>query len=132
MSDAGGLGEANSWDKTGPTIFLPWIRPMNPGGLDWGNNCLVDAEKEGTLRTLIYDVSGIEKATLHYYMVGGHPQEMELKNLGAYPCNTGAAETSTLFEAIFPAQSGNIRYFIEATDKCGNVSRSPMGRIFVR
>jgi hypothetical protein len=35
-------------DRTGPTIFAPWVTPENPGGKRWGQGCLLDAPREGT------------------------------------------------------------------------------------
>jgi hypothetical protein len=36
------------WDRTGPTIFPPWVTPENPGGKRWGQGCLLDAPRQGS------------------------------------------------------------------------------------
>ncbi|MCL2220032.1 MAG: glycosyl hydrolase family 57 [Chitinispirillia bacterium] len=116
-------------DKTGPVIFPPWVTPENPGGKTWGNNCLRDAEKEGTVHTFIYDVSGLSSATL-VIRAGGKEQRITMKG-GTYPSKTSPAVTGEYYTAKLPQGLGDVRYYIEAEDKKKNVSVSSLERIFL-
>jgi hypothetical protein len=119
-------------EKTGPTIFLPWVRPANPGGKDWGQGGLVDAAPEAIFRTFIHDISGIEKVTLQYRKVNGRgKKQVAMQDCGTYPSRTIPSISAVQYKAVLPAGTGNIRYFIEAVDKCGNVSYSPVGQIYI-
>lgn len=118
-------------DRTGPTIFMPWVRPANPGGKDWGPGGLVDAASDATVRTFIYDISGITKVTLHYSEVGGTSKQVEMESSGNYPSRTHPTATATHYQTIIRQGAGNLRYFIEAVDGCGNISYSPVGRIYL-
>lgn len=120
-------------DKTGPTIFVPWVRPANPGGKDWGQHgSLRDAAPEATFRTFVYDVTGVRQVILHYYAPDGSFQkEIEMENCGPYPSRTNPAITGTQYKAALPPGTGNIRYYVEAVDHRGNVSYSPVGRIYI-
>jgi Alpha-amylase/alpha-mannosidase len=120
-------------DTTAPTIFPPWITPENPGGLAWGNNCLTDAAKVGTVHTFIYDVSGIQSARLFIRRDAGKgkDEEVPLTDKGPYPCRTGATATAHLYEAELPVGVGDIRYWLEAVDGKGNKSRSALERVFL-
>jgi hypothetical protein len=119
-------------DKTGPTIFMPWVRPANPGGKDWGQGGFVDAVPEATFRTFVYDIAGLKKVTLNYYKADNTTKKCVLmENCGAYPSRTNPAIIATQYQAVLPAGTGDIRYFIKAVDKCGNVSYSPVGRIYI-
>ena len=120
-------------DATGPTIFPPWVTPENPGGQTWGNNCLTDAAPVGIVHTFIYDVSGVQSARLFLRPDGGRGEEREvpLVACGTYPSRTGARSVATLYEAELPRGLGDVRYWIEARDSKGNVSRSALERIFL-
>jgi hypothetical protein len=119
-------------EMTGPTIFVPWVRPANPGGKDWGQGGLIDAAREATFRTFVHDISGLKKVTLHYHDANStSKKQVEMKNGGAYPSRTNPSVIATQYQAILPAGTGNIRYFVEATDTRGNVSYSPVGRIYI-
>ncbi|EDN67380.1 glycosyl hydrolase, family 57 [Beggiatoa sp. PS] len=119
-------------DKTGPSIFMPWVRPANPGGKDWGQGGLVDAVPEATFRTFVYDIAGLKKVTLNYYKAGKSTKKSVLmENCGAYPSRTNPAIIATQYQAVLPAGTGEIRYFIKAVDKGGNVSYSPVGRLYI-
>ncbi|OQW93886.1 MAG: glycosyl hydrolase family 57 [Beggiatoa sp. IS2] len=118
-------------DVTAPTIFVPWVRPANPGGQDWGPGGLVPAIPEATFRTFVYDIMGIKKVTLHYQEVGGQAKQLEMQNIGAYPSRTQPSIIATQYRAILPAGMGNIRYFVEAIDNRDNVAYSPVGRIYI-
>lgn len=119
-------------DITGPTIFMPWVRPANPGAKDWGQGGLIDALPEATFRTFVYDISGIKKVTLHYFDPDGKTKKrIKMKHCGAYPSRTNPAIIATQYKVILPAGTGNIRYYVEALDNRGNVSYSPVGRIYI-
>ncbi len=119
-------------DMTGPTIFVPWIRPANPGGKDWGQGGLRDAAREATCRTLVYDVAGLKKVIFHYQQADGSTKkQLEMENRGAYPSRTNPSIIATQYQVIIPPGSGNLRYYVEAIDTRGNVSYSPVGRIFI-
>ncbi|MDM8561454.1 hypothetical protein [Candidatus Parabeggiatoa sp. HSG14] len=120
----------SSKDKTGPTIFMPWVRPANPGGQDWGQGGLIDAAPEATFRTFVHDISGIKKVTFHYHDVNNaSKKQVNMENGGGYPSRTNPAIIATQYKVVLPAGTGNIRYFIEAVDMKGNISYSPVGRI---
>jgi hypothetical protein len=119
-------------DKTGPTIFLPWVRPANPGGQDWGQGGLSPAPREATLKTLVYDISGLKHVTLHYRKAEAKSwKKMPLQDLGPYPSRTQPAAIAHLYQAILPAGSGHVHYYVEAEDGQGNKSESPLARIFI-
>ena len=119
-------------DSTGPTIFMPWVRPANPGGKDWGQGGLVNGARQATFHTFIHDISGIKKVVLHYHNANpSAKKQVEMKNNGTYPSRTNPAIISTQYQTVLPAGTGDIRYFIEAVDNCGNVSYSPVGRIYI-
>jgi hypothetical protein len=122
-------------DKTGPVIFPPWVTPENPGGKTWGNNCLKDAEKEGTVHTFVYDASGLASVTLVVGADGNRPasgNETRIKmEGGAYPSRTSPQVIGEYYTAKLPIGIGDVRYYIEAIDKKGNRSVSSLERIFL-
>lgn len=119
-------------EVTGPTIFVPWVRPANPGGKDWGPGGLVDAAAEATFRTFVHDISGVKTVILHYHDAQGQSsQSVEMTNAGTYPSRTNPSIIADQYQAVLPAGTGNIRYFVEAVDGRGNVSYSPVGRIYI-
>jgi hypothetical protein len=119
-------------DVTGPTIFVPWVRPANPGGKDWGQGGLIDAAPNAIVRTFVYDITGINTVTLHYQNVETEKKhQITMKGGGAYPSITNPAVIATQYQATLPAGTGNIRYYVEAEDTQGNTSHSPVGRIFI-
>ena len=124
---------ASGRERTGPTIFPPWVTPENPGGQTWGNNCLADAAKTGTVHTFIHDVSGIKSARLFIRLDAGKGAEREvaLVDKGPYPSQTGAKMVATLYEAELPEGLGDIRYWIEAVDGNGNLTHSALERVFL-
>ena len=120
-------------DVTGPTIFPPWVTPENPGGKKWGNHDIVDAERTGTVHTFIHDVSGVKSARLFMRLDAGRGEEREIPLLerGPYPTRTGARSSATLYEAELPEGAGDVRYWIEATDNAGNVTRGALERVYL-
>lgn len=124
------FGQIAARDTTGPTLFPPWVTPENPGGKQWGQGCLKDAPREGTVHTFVYDLSGIETVRLHLRTATG-TQVLTMKDHGPYPSQTGAQVTANYFSAALPVGAGDVRYFIEAVDRKGNVTRGSLERIFL-
>ncbi|PID57441.1 glycosyl hydrolase family 57 [candidate division KSB3 bacterium] len=123
----------NSLDQTGPTIFVPWVRPTNPGGKTWApHGNLRDAPPEATVTTFIYDVSGVKKARLCCYDADGSNKRWRtLTDKGPYPSRTSPSLIANCYQTILPSGSGDIRYYVEAEDHRGNLSCSPVGRIYI-
>ena len=71
-------------DKTGPTIFAPWVTPENPGGKKWGQGCLEDAAAEGVVHTFVYDIAGLKRVNL-VLRVGKKEKTLKMKDNGPYP-----------------------------------------------
>ncbi|PIE36241.1 glycosyl hydrolase family 57 [candidate division KSB3 bacterium] len=119
-------------ETTGPTIFIPWVHPANPGGKAWGQGGLTDAAPDATFHTFIYDVSGVKKVIFHYSAADGpQKQQISMENRGSYPSHTNPKAIASLYTAVLPSGTGDIRYYIEAVDQLGNVSFSPVGRIYI-
>jgi len=117
-------------DKTGPTIFAPWVTPENPGGKKWGQGCLLDAPREGVVHTFVYDISGLKRVTITLRTANGE-KTIPMQDHGAYPSQTGPVVTAHYFTADLPVGAGDVRYFIEAEDGKGNVGRSNLERIYL-
>jgi hypothetical protein len=117
-------------DRTGPTIFAPWVTPENPGGKRWGQGCLLDAPREGTVHTFVFDVSGLTRVDL-VLRAQGQETRLQMRSRGRYPSQTGAAVSADYYTAALPVGAGDLRYFIEAEDARGNVSRSALERIYL-
>lgn len=115
-------------DTTGPTVFPPWVTPLNPGGLQWGNGGLVAAADTGTVHTFVYDISGIRRVDL-ILMGEGQSERLPMHLAGRYPSNTGAAVTADYYTLTLAAGLGTVRYYLEAEDGCGNVSQSSVERV---
>ena len=115
-------------DRTGPTIFPPWVTPENPGEEKWGNGCLVNAPHEAVVHTFIYDISGFKSAILVLRTAAGEIR-IDMRDHGPYPTNTGATVTANYLTADLPAGAGDVRYYIEVEDNRGNLSRSSLERI---
>ena len=116
-------------DRTAPTIFPPWVTPENPGGQRWGQGCLEDAPREGTVHSLVYDISGLKRVSLTL-RIGGEEQVIAMRDNGPYPCQTNARATANYCTAELPVGAGDVRYFIEAEDSKGNVARSALERVY--
>ncbi|WP_295412829.1 glycosyl hydrolase family 57 [uncultured Thiodictyon sp.] len=121
---------ATGHDRQGPTIFPPWVTPENPGGQRWGQGCLRDAPRQGVAHAFVADVCGLSRVELVLRTATGE-QRLTMHNHGPYPCETGAAVTADYFTADLPIGAGDVRYFIEAQDRRGNVSRGALERIFL-
>lgn len=117
-------------DRTAPTIFAPWVTPENPGGKRWGQGCLLDAPAQGTVHTFVYDISGLKRVDL-VLRAGGSETTLAMNDRGPYRCETGATVTATYFTCDLPVGAGDVRYYIEAEDSAGNVSRSALERVFL-
>ncbi|ESQ13358.1 MAG: glycosyl hydrolase family 57 [Thiohalocapsa sp. PB-PSB1] len=115
---------------TGPTIFPPWVTPENPGGKQWGQGGLMDAPRTACVHSFIYDLSGLASVTLQ--LRGEHHQQtLTMTDHGPYPCQTGARTTANYFTVELPEGLGDVRYFIQAEDRFGNVSRGALERVFL-
>lgn len=117
-------------DVTGPTIFPPWLIPENPGGKAWGPGGLVDAPRVGVVNTFVFDIAGLERVELTLRDARGE-RKLKLIDQGPYPTRTGALATARHFTAELPAGAGDVRYFIEAVDRRGNVTQSSLERAFL-
>jgi hypothetical protein len=117
-------------DRTGPTIFAPWVTPENPGGKRWGQGCLLDAPREGTIHTFVSDVSGLKRVEI-VIRGGAGESRLPMVDRGDYPTRTGAVRTARYLTAALPAGAGDVRYFIEAEDSAGNVSRGTLERVYL-
>ncbi|MGX2038706.1 glycosyl hydrolase family 57 [Methylocaldum sp. MU1018] len=117
-------------DRTGPTVFAPWVTPENPGGKRWGQGCLIDAPRQGIAHTFVFDVSGVKRVDLILRTANGETV-LPMRDHGPYPCETGAAVTAGYYTAGLPIGAGDIRYYIEAEDRAGNVARSSLERIYL-
>lgn len=117
-------------DKTGPTIFPPWVTPENPGGKRWGQGCLLDAPREGTVHAFVFDCSGLKRVDLILRTAGGE-QRLPMQRHGPYPTQTGARLTADYVTAALPVGAGDVRYYLEAEDARGNIARGALERIFL-
>ena len=117
-------------DRTCPTIFPPWVTPENPGGKRWGPGCLLDAPRQGVAHTFVADCSGLKRVEL-VLRRGSGEERLPLRNHGPYPSETGAKWTADYLTAELPAGAGDLRYYVEAEDLLGNVSRGALERIFL-
>jgi hypothetical protein len=121
---------ATGGDRTGPTIFAPWVTPENPGGKRWGNACLLDAPREATVHGFVHDVSGLKRVTLVLRTAQGETA-LAMDARGPYPSQTGAYASAGYYTAQLPPGAGDVRYYLEAEDGRGNLSRSALERIFL-
>ena len=101
LSRIGGAVEAiasGRRDRTPPTIFAPWVTPENPGGKRWGNNCLLDAPREGRVHTFVADIAGLARVEI-ILRNGADEQRLKMTDRGPYPCQTGTTRTANYFTA---------------------------------
>ncbi len=117
-------------DRTGPTVFPPWVTPENPGGKRWGQGCLVDAPREGIVHVFVHDVSGLERVDLVLRGAFGE-KTVHMTDHGRYPSRAGARVSANYLTAPLPEGAGDLRYHIEAEDGAGNVTRGALERVFV-
>ena len=118
-------------DRTGPTIFPPWVTPENPGGKRWGQGCLLDAPRQGVAHTFVADCSGLRRVELVLRTADGREERLPMRNHGPYPSQAGARLTADYLTAELPVGAGDLRYYVEAEDRRGNVSRGALERIFL-
>jgi hypothetical protein len=121
---------AGGREGTGPTIFPPWILPENPGGKTWGPGGLRDADRQGVVHAFVDDVSGVRRVVLKV-RADGREQVLDMRDRGPYASRTGARSSARLFTADLPVGVGAVRYYLEAEDGNGNVSRSALERVFL-
>jgi hypothetical protein len=62
---------------------------------------------------------------------GSGEERLPMRNHGPYPSETGAKWTADYLTAELPAGAGDLRYYVEAEDLLGNVSRGALERIFL-
>jgi hypothetical protein len=117
-------------DRTGPTIFPPWLIPANPGGQRWASSGLVDAPRTGVLYTLVADTNKVRAVSVTLRHAGGE-QRVQLRDCGPYPTRTGASRTAHLFMVELPQGLGDTRYFVGAVDGLGNESQSSLERVYL-
>jgi len=117
-------------DKTGPTIFPPWIIPENPGGKKWGQGCLEDAPRQGIVYSFVHDVSGLGRVTLVLRTDKGE-KTIAMTDRGPYPSQTDPKVTARFFTSELPVGAGEVSYYIQAEDKKGNRSRSSLERVYL-
>ena len=56
---------------------------------------------------------------------------IEMRDNGAYPSQTGAAVTAHYYTAQLPIGAGDVRYYLEAEDGKGNISRGALERVYL-
>jgi len=117
-------------DKTGPTIFPPWVTPENPGGKKWGQGCLENAPRQGVVHSFVHDVSGLKRVSLMLRTAKGE-ETIAMTDNGTYPSQTGPSVTARYFTSELPVGAGEVSYFIEAEDGKGNLSRSSLERVYL-
>ena len=117
-------------DRTGPTIFPPWIIPENPGGKKWGQGCLEDAPRQGVVHSFIHDVSDLVRVSLVLRTADGE-ETIAMTDKGPYQSQTGPRVTARFFTSELPVGAGEVSYYIEAEDGKGNLSRSSLERVFL-
>ncbi len=122
---------ADAADRTPPTIFAPWVTPENPGGKAWGQGCLLDAGRVGTVHTFVHDITGLKSVTLKLRLPDGKKKSIKMTDHGPYPTQTNAAITANYFTAKLPEGAGDVRYTIEAEDRKGNLAVSALERIYL-
>ena len=54
-----------------------------------------------------------------------------MHNHGPYPSETGARVTADYLTVELPVGVGDVRYYIEAEDRRGNVSRGALERVYL-
>ncbi len=117
-------------DQTGPTLFPAWVTPENPGGQCWGQGCLEPAPREATVHTFVHDISGLKRVTLVLRTDSGE-KHIEMTCHGPYPSQTGASVSADYYTASLPPGAGDVRYYLVAEDKRGNVTPGSLERIFL-
>jgi len=117
-------------DKSGPTIFAPWIIPENPGGKKWGQGCLMDAPRQGVVHSFVHDLSGLARVSLVLRTANGE-ETLAMEDKGPYPSQTGPKVTAHLYTLALPVGAGEVSYYIEAEDTRGNVARGSLERVYL-
>jgi hypothetical protein len=78
------------------------------------------------VHTFIYDITGLKRVILVLRAATGESR-IEMTDNGAYPSQTGRGHTAHYYTAQLPVGAGDVRYYIEAEDSKGNVSRGSAG-----
>jgi len=82
------------------------------------------------VHTFVHDISGLKRVTLVLRAAAGETS-IAMTDHGPYPSQTGAAITAHYFTAKLPIGAGDVRYYIEAEDGRGNVSRGALERVYL-
>lgn len=145
-----------SGDKTGPTVFLPQRHPWNPGSTNFGvqyNYRLTRTTNSNFfVWTYGFDVSGIEKVQLHIRYNGEHfsPAHREshlysktpaVGDWQVLPMNWRNVESvlkvkpeqiaDYFWIEVSKPPGGYADYYIEAIDRNGNHTKSPIQHVFI-
>lgn len=132
-------------DNTPPSILVPQREPYNPGGMEWGK----EAEStDFTVWTYVYDVSGVQKTTLHYRpnrdtqfpqtsadyswnMGEWNELEMESRTPISRTNPQPLAKADEYSAKIIGIKDSLVSYFVEAMDTHGNRRRSELLHVYV-
>jgi hypothetical protein len=106
------------------------VTPENPGGQRWGQGCLLEAPRQGIVHTFVADCSGLARVELVLRTARGE-QRLAMRDHGPYPSQTGARVTAEYYTAELPVGAGDVRYYIEAEDRRGNVATGALERVFL-
>jgi hypothetical protein len=82
------------------------------------------------VHSFVADCSGLERVDLILRAAGGVTR-LPMRNHGPYPTQTGARVTAHYVTAELPAGAGDLRYYIEAEDRRGNITRGTLERIYL-
>jgi hypothetical protein len=82
------------------------------------------------VHTFVADISGLKSVELVLRLPGGE-KRLAMHNYGPYPSQTGARTTADYLTVELPVGAGEVRYFIEAEDQRGNVTRGTLERIYL-
>ena len=106
------------------------MTPENPGGKRWGQGCLLEAPRQGIAHAFVADVSALKRVELILRSAAGE-QRLPMRDHGPYPSQTGARITANYYTVDLPIGLGDVRYFIEAEDSRGTITRGDLERIFL-
>ena len=136
-------------DQTGPSIYHPQREPYNPGGTEWG----VAMPSDFSVWSYVFDVNGIQSVKLKFRTdkdgvnalltndnetFGGgldvnNWQELAMTEKAiasklslqpTYKANEFSAQITGLDNVL-------VDYYIEAADKKGNITRSPISHVWI-
>ena len=136
-------------DLTPPSIYHPQREPYNPGATEWG----IAMSSDFTVWTYVYDVSGLDSVKLKYRTdkdginpVTGNQNETyaggdEVNSWQELPMTATTIASATTLQPTYKADYYGaqikglkgvlVDYYVEATDKKGNVARSFISHVYV-